>query len=315
MVFVISLMFIALFFSIQKNISAASTCGNNVIGCEEDPYNECDFNEDACMAQYNTWELSYGDSTSGCWSGKCCGDDFPEYYKYRLCDNSYACSTSTSDRACCDASTDCCHSGCYSSQSHSHDVDGDGDPELCYDGRWYDCYNNDDCSSGQYCSSNNCLSCQCTSGTCCDGCFFKTSGTLCRADAGDCDVTDYCTGSSSLCQDSKESNGTACGSYHSSSCDTHTTSSCDGSHKKYTCSSGACNGTSITYDYDPACYGVDCGTCCSCIGSAYPQYDGTQDNNCTAGSWTAYGDCQEKQVGNGNCSALDVCDTERITGM
>ncbi|MCG2717233.1 MAG: hypothetical protein L6408_00150 [Nanoarchaeota archaeon] len=239
MVFVISLMFIVLFFSIQK--TDAALCGDNTNGCAINPYNECDFTEIDCVDMYggSRWAISYGDSTTGCWSGKCCGDDSGEYYNSRVCDNSYACSTSTSDRACCNSSSDCAHNGCYSSGSTSHDVDGDGDFDYCSSGRWYDCSSSSQCKAGQYCSSNDCLPCPCTSGACCDGCLYITavSNTICRASAGVCDVAETCTGGSPLCPgDSYAANGTSCGTCK-------------------TCNSGLCNTTPAD---DSACGTIDC---------------------------------------------------------
>jgi len=92
----------------------------------------------------------------------------------------------------------------------------------------------------------------------------------CVCSAGDPCCTDGCN---------YDADGTVCGDYHSVSCDTHTTGGCDGSRQKNTCSSGSCTGGPITYDYDSACTGVDCGTCCLCNG-ATATYDDSQDADC-----------------------------------
>eukprot|EP01105_Mastigella_eilhardi_P015336 TRINITY_DN34_c0_g1_i3.p1 TRINITY_DN34_c0_g1~~TRINITY_DN34_c0_g1_i3.p1 ORF type:complete len:1014 (-),score=158.98 TRINITY_DN34_c0_g1_i3:754-3795(-) len=54
-------------------------------------------------------------------------------------------------------------------------------------------------------------SCQCTSGTCCDGCNYRASSYVCRAAADSCDVAESCTGASASCPaDNKVANGTTC---------------------------------------------------------------------------------------------------------
>ena len=54
---------------------------------------------------------------------------------------------------------------------------------------------------------------QCESGACCDlvTCQFKSSSVVCRASAGECDMTEKCTGSSASCpSDSFNSSSTVC---------------------------------------------------------------------------------------------------------
>jgi len=194
---IVGLLFVALFFSFQKSIAAPLVCGDNDNGCMMDPYGECDYNEEACIEEYDTWGVSYGDSTSGCWSGKCCGDDLGEYYKYRFCDNSYACSTSYSDNACCNASTDCAHNGCYTSGTHTHDVDANGDAEYCSSGKWYDCYDTGDCDPvGEYAyteTSNTCISGECHEACSSNDCIYQR-----YEGNGDCDNNNGCYNSNCI---------------------------------------------------------------------------------------------------------------------
>ncbi len=76
MIFVISLIFTALFFSIQK-IYAYDDCGDQAQWGED-----CDAEEMMCLMidplGMEPWGYPAGDSTSGCWSGMCCGDDSDE---------------------------------------------------------------------------------------------------------------------------------------------------------------------------------------------------------------------------------------------
>lgn len=54
---------------------------------------------------------------------------------------------------------------------------------------------------------------QCISGACCASCKFKAYGTVCRPSVGECDINEYCSGTSALCPaDLKKSNGSPCAS-------------------------------------------------------------------------------------------------------
>lgn len=41
--------------------------------------------------------------------------------------------------------------------------------------------------------------CECSTGDCCDGCYFRPASYLCRPAQGQCDVAEYCTGASAAC--------------------------------------------------------------------------------------------------------------------
>lgn len=45
--------------------------------------------------------------------------------------------------------------------------------------------------------------CQCSSGVCCDGCGYRPGSYICRAKNGDCDLAEFCTGSSTSCPTDK----------------------------------------------------------------------------------------------------------------
>ncbi|TDG97749.1 hypothetical protein EPR50_G00210940 [Perca flavescens] len=68
---------------------------------------------------------------------------------------------------------------------------------------------------------------QCAHGQCCDNCQFKPAGSVCRKSAGDCDLSDYCTGASGDCpEDSFVMNGKPCynqaqGYCYNGQCPTH----------------------------------------------------------------------------------------------
>ena len=54
---------------------------------------------------------------------------------------------------------------------------------------------------------------QCGSGACCQSCKFKTHGTTCRNATNECDLLEYCSGSSSQCPaDLYRQNGKSCAS-------------------------------------------------------------------------------------------------------
>ncbi|XP_012583526.1 PREDICTED: disintegrin and metalloproteinase domain-containing protein 33 [Condylura cristata] len=64
-----------------------------------------------------------------------------------------------------------------------------------------------DCGAGQQCPDPCCFAhncslragVQCTQGDCCARCLLKPAGTPCRVAAGDCDLPEFCTGTSPYC--------------------------------------------------------------------------------------------------------------------
>ncbi|XP_077000466.1 disintegrin and metalloproteinase domain-containing protein 20-like [Tamandua tetradactyla] len=81
-----------------------------------------------------------------------------------------------------------------------------------------------DCGSFKSCNRNPCclLNCQlrpgaaCAFGACCENCQFTSAGKLCRAEVNECDLPEWCNGSSSQCpEDVYLQDGTPCqnGSY------------------------------------------------------------------------------------------------------
>ncbi len=77
-----------------------------------------------------------------------------------------------------------------------------------------------DCGSSLECTDPCCnaATCQlasgaaCSAGGCCNSqCQFTSAGTTCRTSTGDCDITEYCSGSDSECpNDESVLDGTAC---------------------------------------------------------------------------------------------------------
>jgi hypothetical protein len=138
----------------------------------------------------------------------CCGDDSGEYKITRVCHS--ACTSDSTDDACCDSSTDCVYnSNCYSSGS-STNVGGDAETDYCDSGTWYDCYHGANvqlqdtyCPSTMVCQEGTgggndakCISCESVTrgssityshGTLCGGCDKCWS-----VDLSGHDVTDAC---------------------------------------------------------------------------------------------------------------------------
>ncbi|NXX88560.1 ADA20 protein, partial [Centropus bengalensis] len=91
-----------------------------------------------------------------------------------------------------------------------------------------------DCGSKSSCRRDPCChrSCRftagsvCASGQCCKGCKFRPAGTLCRASTGNCDLPEYCNGTSPHCPpDVYMQDGTPCkdGAYcYGGKCASHT---------------------------------------------------------------------------------------------
>lgn len=100
--------------------------------------------------------------------------------------------------------------------------------EECDCGTEAECPTADPC-----CQTTGCKlkpSSDCGEGPCCLNCQFKAEGTLCRSNATDCDVEEYCTGTQSGCPaDNYKADGTVCTvggseSYcYTGQCRTHTT--------------------------------------------------------------------------------------------
>ncbi|XP_029383336.1 zinc metalloproteinase-disintegrin-like 2d [Echeneis naucrates] len=76
-----------------------------------------------------------------------------------------------------------------------------------------DCGTVEECKS-PCCDASTCRlteGSQCSHGQCCDNCQLRSSGSVCRMSAGDCDLPEYCTGVSGDCPDDAfEMNGKAC---------------------------------------------------------------------------------------------------------
>lgn len=87
----------------------------------------------------------------------CCGDDSNENWLTETFDTSMDDSSSNTN-ACCDSSNDCVDSSnCYSSGTSPVDADNDGDADYCLNGVWYDCYDDSDCHSSEFCQNNDCV--------------------------------------------------------------------------------------------------------------------------------------------------------------
>ncbi|XP_060469468.2 disintegrin and metalloproteinase domain-containing protein 33 isoform X2 [Panthera onca] len=72
---------------------------------------------------------------------------------------------------------------------------------LVEDGEECDCGSSQECPDA-CCLAHNCslrAGAQCTRGDCCARCLLKPAGVLCRRAAGDCDLPEFCTGTSPYC--------------------------------------------------------------------------------------------------------------------
>ncbi|XP_006099096.1 disintegrin and metalloproteinase domain-containing protein 1a-like [Myotis lucifugus] len=78
-----------------------------------------------------------------------------------------------------------------------------------------------DCGSACYthpCCDQTCSlkgSAECSDGLCCFGCRLKNKGSMCRSALGECDLPEYCDGTSAECPtDTYKQDGTSCGRLH-----------------------------------------------------------------------------------------------------
>ncbi|XP_066226994.1 disintegrin and metalloproteinase domain-containing protein 1a-like [Saccopteryx leptura] len=79
------------------------------------------------------------------------------------------------------------------------------------------------CDCGSACYSDPCCdqtcslrsSADCSGGLCCSGCQLRKKGFLCRSALGECDLPEYCNGTSAECPaDSYKQDGTSCDRFH-----------------------------------------------------------------------------------------------------
>ncbi|KAL4866113.1 Metallo-peptidase family M12-domain-containing protein [Aspergillus spectabilis] len=81
-----------------------------------------------------------------------------------------------------------------------------------------DCDCGDDCDGNPCCDGPTCrfigdAVCDDSSGSCCNGCQFASSGTVCRDAVSECDIQETCSGNSGTCPDDEfERDGGSCGS-------------------------------------------------------------------------------------------------------
>ena len=117
------------------------------------------------------WGGTDGNSESGTWSGKCCGDDNNEFYNGSLFSTTMdSADANGTYNACCNLTTDCIYNGgCENNGSTRASVDGDSDTDYCLMGLWFDCEDATDCPIGFTCNASN---------DCSDSCTISTSTTL-----------------------------------------------------------------------------------------------------------------------------------------
>ncbi|KAL2865906.1 ADAM family of metalloprotease ADM-A [Aspergillus lucknowensis] len=81
-----------------------------------------------------------------------------------------------------------------------------------------DCDCGDDCDGNPCCDGSTCrflgdAVCDDAEGSCCRDCQFASSGTVCRASVGECDIEETCSGDDAACpSDRHEDDGQSCGS-------------------------------------------------------------------------------------------------------
>ncbi|XP_044132952.1 disintegrin and metalloproteinase domain-containing protein 9-like [Bufo gargarizans] len=93
------------------------------------------------------------------------------------------------------------------------------DPSLCGNrvldnGESCDCGTEVECKKDPCCEYKTCTlkpDARCASGACCSKCQFLPSGTLCRIKADECDLHEYCSGTTAACpEDVFQQNGNLC---------------------------------------------------------------------------------------------------------
>ncbi|MCK4335129.1 MAG: hypothetical protein KAW40_00215 [Candidatus Aenigmarchaeota archaeon] len=276
---------------------------------------DVDYGSSGCTGAGYDWSTAgetgvgeYGSSNDGGdGTTECCGDDNVEEYLARVCDNTdgsiqpspYSCESNSSDDACCDTSTDCVHSEtCYTSGTHAHDVDGNGDDEYCSSSTWYDCSDTGDCDpagENAYGESNN----ACFDGSeCTESCISNDCHYIREPGYSDCDNDNAC--------DDNNADGVGdglCAQFVATGLDdpsfTIDPGLCDASNG-CVCS-GSCTGTWDVCTTPDGCpwdsdrdgdmndcggSGAEAGNCYAPTGSTSYDVDGDNDNDyCVSNTW------------------------------
>ncbi|MEK6837341.1 MAG: hypothetical protein AABX69_01705, partial [Nanoarchaeota archaeon] len=124
-----------------------------------------------------------------------------------------------------------------------------------------ECVSNSDCNDFHVCTTDTCVANDCTHS-------FTPGGTLCRGVAGDCDLAEYCTGSSADCPtDSFAAAGTLCDDglwctvsdtcNGSGSCANSQPQNCNDNNQ---CTTDSCNEVSDICTHAAVDLGTTCGT-------------------------------------------------------
>jgi hypothetical protein len=150
------------------------------------------------------------------------------------------------------------------------------------------------------CTDTNLADCAwagCMNGTCWQSWDYVAAGTVCRAAAGECDVAETCSGSSTACPtDAKKANGTACTDTTPSDC------------YKATCQSGSCSQSTTFQPAGTVCRGAsgECDLAETCSGSAGACPTDAKKANGTACTDTTTSDCYRATCQSGSCNQTAV---------
>jgi len=267
-----------------------SSCANKS-SCDKD-VNSGGFSSDGIICSSSC----VGSASSNCCSTSDCGVN-------QVCTN-YTCVSS-----CTCSSGDCCD-GCnyrlnsYQPAGTCRECTGSSATSILQasnEDRW------GQCTTGSPGSATSCQSPNCSGGSA--ACGYLTAGTLCRADAGACDVADYCSGSSADCPDNKEPNATDCGDCwycQSGSCVKVNSAAYDGGDDPNGdcgvtgCYTGDCGVNTGACAYYPSGQRA-CGTCKECNSSGVC-------TNIAAGT-DPYTNCSTCKYCDGSGNCINVIDT------
>ncbi len=132
------------------DISTIEDCTSSCVCFQDYTTQDNDLIQDACDNCVGSGRWNIGGDVSNC-----CGDDTGEYKIDSTYDDSIDGSPASTD-ACCNPNSDCVHSNnCYASGGSYSSVDSDADTDYCLNNIWYDCSDNTDCESGQFCDNND----------------------------------------------------------------------------------------------------------------------------------------------------------------
>jgi len=292
-------------FGSNNQVNSNTVCSSTYFDFYMDPEATNTGNNNRCDKIYNWNDEGTSGCTYSCGTQQCAGTDIScgTYPNCINCNNQDGCSGNYYRNYYCVSNSQGCSYTSDNCNDCSCSCGGYNIPETTANGNCNDGKDND-CDGYTDSADSGCVTCECSSGICCDGCHYRSSsyvcdyyystdygcpwGTSCGNDVGVRYKKRYCSGSSSSCTGAISDWGSW-------------------STYDYCTSTERCADDDSTCNYDASCaqectpgttccdnsghyrpYGYDCGTCKACNGAGSCSVKPTDDSDCgiiSCGDW------------------------------